>query len=75
MSGQVETATVPNRRGSLTLTVGLVLVGLHVAVALLTLVWTPYDPTGMTGGRARSAVTCPLGRHESSRARSRSRRS
>ncbi|MEC9245218.1 MAG: ABC transporter permease [Pseudomonadota bacterium] len=51
MSGQVETATVPNRRGSLTLTVGLVLVGLHVAVALLTLVWTPYDPTGMTGGR------------------------
>ncbi|WPZ16610.1 ABC transporter permease (plasmid) [Nitratireductor rhodophyticola] len=51
MSGQVETATMPNRRGSLTLTVGLVLVGLHVAVALLTLVWTPYDPTGMTGGR------------------------
>ncbi len=51
MSGQVETATMPNRRGSLTLTVGLVLVGLHVAVALLTLVWTPYDPTGMSGGR------------------------
>ncbi|MFC5586952.1 ABC transporter permease [Nitratireductor kimnyeongensis] len=51
MSGQVETATMPNRRGSLTLTVGLVLVGLHVAVALLTLVWTPYDPTGMAGGR------------------------
>ncbi|WP_367714384.1 ABC transporter permease (plasmid) [Nitratireductor sp. GISD-1A_MAKvit] len=51
MSGQVETATVPNRRGSLTLTVGLILVGLHVAVALLTLVWTPYDPTGMAGGR------------------------
>ncbi|MEQ9248596.1 MAG: ABC transporter permease, partial [Nitratireductor sp.] len=51
MSGQVETATVPNRRGSLTLTVGLVLVGLHVAVALLTLMWTPYDPTGMAGWR------------------------
>ncbi|SEC13902.1 ABC transporter permease [Nitratireductor aquibiodomus] len=51
MSGQVETATMPNRRGSLTLTVGLVLVGLHVAVALLTLMWTPYDPTGMSGGR------------------------
>ncbi len=51
MSGKVETATMPNRRGSLTLTVGLVLVGLHVAVALLTLVWTPYDPTGMAGGR------------------------
>ncbi|WP_404935229.1 ABC transporter permease [Nitratireductor sp. L15S-10] len=51
MSGQVETVTMASRRGSLTLTVGLVLVGLHVAVALLTLVWTPYDPTGMAGGR------------------------
>ena len=51
MSGQMETAAMPNRRGSLTLTVGLFLVGLHVAVALLTLVWTPYDPTGMAGGR------------------------
>jgi peptide/nickel transport system permease protein len=39
------------RRGSVTLTVGLILVGLHVAVSLLTLVWLPYDPTGMTGGR------------------------
>jgi peptide/nickel transport system permease protein len=34
-----------------TLSVGLLLVGLHVAVALLTLVWLPYDPTAMTGGR------------------------
>lgn len=31
--------------------VGFALVALHVAVALLTLVWTPYDPTAMTGGR------------------------
>lgn len=38
-------------RASLTLWIGLTLVGIHVAVALLSLVWTPYDPTGMTGGR------------------------
>ncbi|RYE09974.1 MAG: ABC transporter permease [Hyphomicrobiales bacterium] len=38
-------------RASLTLWVGLVLVGLHVAVGLLTLVWLPYDPSSMTGGR------------------------
>jgi len=31
--------------------VGTALVGLHVIVGLLTLVWTPYDPTTMTGGR------------------------
>ncbi|HEV2518701.1 MAG TPA: ABC transporter permease [Devosia sp.] len=24
---------------------------MHIAVALLTLVWTPYDPTALTGGR------------------------
>ncbi len=43
----------PKRRsyGSLTLWVGLALVGLHIAIGLLTLVWTPYDPTGMSGGR------------------------
>ena len=35
----------------LTLTLGLVLVGLNVAVALLTLVWLPYPPTAMSGGR------------------------
>ncbi|SCM75021.1 ABC transporter permease [uncultured Pleomorphomonas sp.] len=31
--------------------IGAALVGLHVAVGLLTLVWTPYDPAAMTGGR------------------------
>ena len=31
--------------------IGLVLVGLNAAVALLTLVWLPYDPTEMAGGR------------------------
>lgn len=42
----------PVRRDySLGLWVGAILVGLHVAVALLTLVWTPYDPTALTGGR------------------------
>ncbi len=34
-----------------TLTFGIILVGLHVVVGLLSLVWLPYDPTGMTGGR------------------------
>ncbi|WP_026782337.1 ABC transporter permease [Pleomorphomonas koreensis] len=31
--------------------IGAALVGLHVVVGLMTLVWTPYDPTAMTGGR------------------------
>ncbi len=44
-------ATAPRARGSLTLWLGLLLVGIHVAVALLSLVWTPYDPTALTGGR------------------------
>lgn len=44
-------ATAPRSRGSLTLWLGFVLVAIHVAVALLTLVWTPYDPTALTGGR------------------------
>ncbi|WP_284538787.1 ABC transporter permease [Pleomorphomonas sp. T1.2MG-36] len=34
-----------------TFLIGATLVGLHVVVGLLTLVWTPYDPTAMTGGR------------------------
>lgn len=38
-------------RPSLTLAAGLLLVGLHVLVALLTLVWTPYDPTALAGMR------------------------
>lgn len=31
--------------------IGATLVGVHVVVGLMTLVWTPYDPTAMTGGR------------------------
>ncbi|WP_207778810.1 ABC transporter permease [Kaistia algarum] len=46
-------ASLPSsrRNRSWVLSAGLLLVGIHVAVALLTLVWTPYDPTGMSGGR------------------------
>jgi peptide/nickel transport system permease protein len=31
--------------------IGAALVGLHVVVGLMTLFWTPYDPSAMTGGR------------------------
>ncbi len=41
----------PQGRISLTLWLGLGLVGLHVVVGLLTLVWVPYDPASMSGGR------------------------
>lgn len=44
-------ATAPRWRGSWMLWLGFALVAIHVAVALLTLVWTPYDPTALTGGR------------------------
>lgn len=47
----METSPPVRRARSLSLWVGAVLVGLHVVIALLTLVWTPYDPTAMTGGR------------------------
>ena len=32
-------------RGSMSLRLGLVLLSLHIGIALLTLVWTPYDPS------------------------------
>ena len=54
MTTLAEIAPIVRRRGSLTLKFGLLLVGLHVAVALLTLVWLPYDPTAMVGGRLES---------------------
>ena len=44
-------ATRQTRRLAPTLSIGILLVGLHIFVALLTLVWTPYDPTAMAGGR------------------------
>jgi peptide/nickel transport system permease protein len=52
MTVPVDTAPAARRsRGSFTLWLGIVLVGLHVVMGLTTLVWTPYDPTGMVGGR------------------------
>ena len=51
MSSAIMTAPRQRRPRSIILTAGLVLVGLHVAVALLTLVWLPYEPTAMAGGR------------------------
>ncbi|MGV8855837.1 MAG: ABC transporter permease [Devosia sp.] len=45
-------SAAPQRSGrSWTFSIGLALVGLNVAVALLTLVWTPYDPSSTAGGR------------------------
>lgn len=38
-------------RRSWTFTIGAIIVGLHLVIGLLTLVWTPYDPTAMSGGR------------------------
>lgn len=39
------------KRRSWTFTIGAIIVGLHIAIGLLTLVWTPYDPAAMSGGR------------------------
>ncbi|WP_077964288.1 ABC transporter permease [Ensifer adhaerens] len=48
----VETSvSARKRRHSLALTVGLVLVGINLSVAVLTLFWTPYDPLNASGGR------------------------
>lgn len=41
----------PRPRRPLVLWAGIGLVGLHVLVGLLSLVWLPYDPTAMAGGR------------------------
>lgn len=55
-------------RRSWTFTIGAIIVGLHLVIGLLTLVWTPYDPTAMSGGRleppsfAHFAGTDRLGR-------------
>lgn len=38
-------------RVSLNFMLGGFVVGLHVLLALVSLFWTPYDPTGMVGGR------------------------
>ncbi|WDR02648.1 ABC transporter permease [Devosia algicola] len=41
----------PRAAISWTFVVGMTLVGIHAAIALLTLVWTPYDPSSTAGGR------------------------
>jgi peptide/nickel transport system permease protein len=41
----------PRRRRSWTFAIGVLLVGLHVGIGLLTLLWTPYDPSSTAGGR------------------------
>jgi peptide/nickel transport system permease protein len=51
MTVTAETEVGPSPRGSLMLRAGMLLVGLHVVVAVLTLLWTPYDPTALAGGR------------------------
>ncbi|GLQ53325.1 ABC transporter permease [Devosia nitrariae] len=43
------------RRHSVALRAGALLVGMHVFVGLLTLVWLPYDPNAFTGGRLEGA--------------------
>jgi len=56
MSIALTTDPAGVRRGwSLTLIAGCVLVGLHVVVGLLSLVWLPYEPTALVGGRLEGA--------------------
>jgi peptide/nickel transport system permease protein len=54
MSAVAMPAPARQRRRWITLTVGAVLVGLVVAVALVSLFWTPYAPSDTTGGRLES---------------------
>jgi peptide/nickel transport system permease protein len=46
-----DTAILSRKARSWTLVAGLALVGLHLVVALLTFVWTPFDPTELAGRR------------------------
>lgn len=62
MSLASESAALPRRTLPPAAIVGLVLVGIHVVVGLLTLIWTPYDPTAIGGGRlAAPSLTHWLG--------------
>ncbi len=47
----IAVSTNSPRRFSLTLWAGLILVGIHVLTGLLSMVWLPYEPTGMVGMR------------------------
>jgi peptide/nickel transport system permease protein len=46
-----DTAILSRKARSWTLVAGLALVGLHLVIALLTFVWTPFDPTELAGRR------------------------
>jgi peptide/nickel transport system permease protein len=50
-TGIIAASPEGKSRRSLTFTIGAIIVGLHLVVGLLTLIWTPYDPTAMSGGR------------------------
>jgi len=54
MTVVAEPAPAVRRRVSSALIAGMLLVGIHVVIALLTLVWTPYDPTALAGMRLES---------------------
>ncbi|WEJ59388.1 ABC transporter permease [Devosia sp. FJ2-5-3] len=47
----IAVSTNSSRRFSLTLWAGLILVGIHVLTGLVSMVWLPYEPTGMVGMR------------------------
>jgi len=51
VSAVVLTSALPPRRRSWTLLVGLVLVSVVVATALVSLVWLPFDPSDTSGTR------------------------
>ncbi|MBK1795721.1 ABC transporter permease [Devosia sp. WQ 349] len=55
MSQTMDLSAPAKPKLSLTLWAGIFLVGLHVVVGLLTLVWLPYDPNAFTGGRLEGA--------------------
>ena len=58
----VLTSVLPPRRRSWTLIVGLVLVGIVVATALVSLFWLPFPPADTTGSRLEGpSGTHPLG--------------
>ncbi|MFG6402418.1 ABC transporter permease [Microbacterium sp. P04] len=48
---QVEGASSGSRRGSLTLAIGIVLTGLVVVVAVVSVFWLPYPLSDLSGGR------------------------
>ena len=57
-----EATALPRRRPrrSLTLSAGLLLVGLNLLLALITLFWTPYDPASTAGGRLETPTLLHL---------------